>query len=251
MFLLLSAFDFPKVEITYSPFNFPRIYSKLPNKNRLPSRFSLLQDKPRLFKRFGLNKYFNSYVNFDSPSRGTSTMHHDYFWYYVAIAAGVLLLLFKFMHSRRKQDYYYHPGQTYYPDEVQNEYSFYDGQGGHRSQTRSHADFSFFERRFMNEIDNVLAACQRADEEERWEDAEAYARSALRKVDRNLGRDHWYAVHALAWLGHLSYRDGRYSEAREYFEKAVCIGKEWYSKVAPDLLRIEKDLAKCTDLLGF
>ncbi|MCB9466693.1 MAG: tetratricopeptide repeat protein [Candidatus Obscuribacterales bacterium] len=178
-------------------------------------------------------------------------MHHDYFWYYVAIAAGALLLIFKVIRSRRKQDYYYHPGLAYYPAEVQDEYSFYDGQGGSQSQSRSHADFSFFERRFMNEIDNVLAACQRAEEEERWEDAEAYARSALRKTDRNLGRDHWYAVHALAWLGHLSYREGRYSEAREYFEKAVCIGKEWYVKVAPDLIRIEKDLAKCTDLLGF
>ena len=82
-------------------------------------------------------------------------MHHDYFWYYVAIAAGALLFIFKVIRSRRKQDYYYHPGLAYYPAEVQDEYSFYDGQGGSQSQSRSHADFSFFERRFMNEIDSA------------------------------------------------------------------------------------------------
>lgn len=182
-------------------------------------------------------------------------MQHDYFWYYVA-AGSVLLIIFLIRLARRNRhdyhynDYYYqdHGLAPIVPDSAHGQRIDYRQDPAHSG---SQTDFHFFSRRFMNEIDRILERCQQAANRDDLEEAERLAHSALRKVDRNLGRDHWYAFHALGWLGQLRYRAGYLVEAREYWEKAVQVGQEWHNKLGEDLSRTEEDLERCINLLGF
>lgn len=184
-------------------------------------------------------------------------MQHENFWFYVVAAVVVLGIIIlrlarKNRHEYRYNDYYYQdmglaPIPVYSGPSAGNPANIRQDQAHNSSQT----DFNFYERRFMNEVDRILERCQQAFNRDDLDEAERLAESALRKVDSNLGRDHWYAFHALGWLGQLRYRAGYLVEAREYWEKAVQVGKEWPRKLGDDLARTEDDLDRCINMLGF
>ncbi|MDZ4834729.1 MAG: hypothetical protein SGJ27_13205 [Candidatus Melainabacteria bacterium] len=75
-----------------------------------------------------------------------------------------------------------------------------------------------------------------------YTEAEAFALAALREVNINMKRDHWYAPFVLNWLGYLRYEQGFSVEARDYWEQAEQGALEWFEQCHDLLPDIRKNL---------
>lgn len=171
-------------------------------------------------------------------------MNYEHYFYY---AAGVLVLVFVLRAimdrlDSRENSHFTSMGLA----PIRADHEVYQD-----PQRQSQTDFEFFSKRFMTEIDSLLSACQQASNRDDLGEALRLATKALHQIDINLGRDHWYAVHALSWIGHLKYREGYLVEARDHWQIALNVGQEWPHKVGQDLEKVKEDLARCVDLLGF
>lgn len=117
------------------------------------------------------------------------------------------------------------------------------------SQTQT--DFKFFERKAMEEIDQLINEAHRLSNEDNCEEAESKMQKALAIANEKLKKDHHHQVRVLTWLGYLANQRGDRLQANEYWERALVIASEWDGKCDKDVSYIEDHLRKNRDYLGF
>lgn len=179
-------------------------------------------------------------------------MSYDSYWV-LGIAVTFIVLGIMIIRARQRRNYY--------------SYNQYDYNYGYQQQfqparpiprqddmfswEQSQTDFNFYERRFKNEVDNLLRKCEEAERERDFNEALRLAYLAEEKINTCLGRDHWYAIKVLTKLGYLHYHEGNLVEARDIWQCVIEIASEWPDRCRDDVCYVNLELGKCIDRLGF
>lgn len=93
--------------------------------------------------------------------------------------------------------------------------------------------------------------CRAARKEQNWESAEELIESAFQELNSGMRQDHWYAADLFHEIGKVRYEQGRYVEAREFWEKAEMVCQEWPTMCHNITPTVESNLKLVRGMLGF